>query len=265
MIEKVSKYHPDKLADRIGGAIVDLAYTMDDNPKVACEILLGHGSCFIINETSLKFDIAHIYNIVERIAGDVKLTYIEVPQDPHLEKNQKGRIKCGDNGIFKGVPLTEEEKDISKVAKYLDEKFPFDGKYILDHGELIVCQSNADDSELIEACIELGYPNSVINPLGKWTGGIEVDTGAINRKLGSDMAESVTGGGIHGKDLSKADVSVNIYAFAKAQETGKVFEGCCAIGDTEINGIPYQEIVDFARNYIKKIGGFEALATYGLY
>ena len=34
-----------------------------------------------------------------------------------------------------------------------------------------------------------------------------------NRKLGSDMARSVTGGGLHGKDLSKADVSVNIYAF----------------------------------------------------
>jgi hypothetical protein len=31
----------------------------------------------------------------------------------------------------------------------------------------------------------------------------------------------VTGGGLHGKDLSKADVSINIYAFLKAQETGK--------------------------------------------
>jgi S-adenosylmethionine synthetase len=29
------------------------------------------------------------------------------------------------------------------------------------------------------------------------------------------MADSVTGGGLHGKDLSKADVSVNIYAFLK--------------------------------------------------
>lgn len=26
MIEKVNKYHPDKVADRIAGAIVDLAY-----------------------------------------------------------------------------------------------------------------------------------------------------------------------------------------------------------------------------------------------
>lgn len=27
MIEKVNKFHPDKVADRIAGALVDLAYT----------------------------------------------------------------------------------------------------------------------------------------------------------------------------------------------------------------------------------------------
>ena len=37
----------------------------------------------------------------------------------------------------------------------------------------------------------------------------------------SDKGDSMTGGGLHGKDLSKADVSVNIYAFLKAQETGR--------------------------------------------
>ena len=35
------------------------------------------------------------------------------------------------------------------------------------------------------------------------------------------MGDTVTGGGLHGKDLSKADVSVNIHAFLKAQKTGK--------------------------------------------
>ena len=82
------------------------------------------------------------------------------------------------------------------------------------------------------------YKDAVINPLGYWTGGINVDTGAVNRKLGSDMGRSVTGGGLHGKDLSKADVSVNIYAFQKAQETGEVVELCCAIGDDTIDGKP---------------------------
>lgn len=79
------------------------------------------------------------------------------------------------------------------------------------------------------------------------------------------MAQSVTGGGLHGKDLSKADVSVNIYVFRKAQETGQTVELCCAIGDTTIDGKPYSEIVEKAREYIKTIGGFEKFAEWGLY
>ena len=35
MIEKVNPSHPDKVADRIAGAIVDLAYAKEDNPKIA--------------------------------------------------------------------------------------------------------------------------------------------------------------------------------------------------------------------------------------
>lgn len=108
------------------------------------------------------------------------------------------------------------------------------------------------------------YPTAQVNPLGDWTGGTDVDTGATNRKLGSDMADSVTGGGLHGKDLSKADVSVNIYAWLKAQETGCPVEMCCAIGDEKVCDVSYGEIVHIARNYIKQIGGFEKFAEWGL-
>ena len=110
------------------------------------------------------------------------------------------------------------------------------------------------------------YANNVIvNPLGDWDGGTNVDTGATNRKLGSDMADAVTGGGLHGKDLSKADVSVNIYAFLLAQKLKHNVELCCAIGDEYVNGIPYSTIVETARNFINKLGGFEKLAEWGLF
>ena len=52
MIEKVNPCHPDKIADRIAGAIVDLAYTKERDPKVAVEVLVGHGVCHIIMEAS---------------------------------------------------------------------------------------------------------------------------------------------------------------------------------------------------------------------
>ena len=52
MFEKVNPQHPDKVADRIAGAIVDLAYAKSENPKVAAEVLLGHGQCSLQIETS---------------------------------------------------------------------------------------------------------------------------------------------------------------------------------------------------------------------
>lgn len=265
MIEKVNPMHPDKVADRIAGAIVDLAYSQEANPKIAVEVLIGHGVCHIIAETSVELDKAEVGKIVARIAGNVLVDYSEVKQDVHLANNQSGRVRCGDNGIFKGVPLTDEQKILSFIVKDLFEQYPTDGKYILDRGRLIACQSNAKTAELEEK-IEAAYTSYyVVNPLGEWTGGTDVDTGATNRKLGSDMADSVTGGGLHGKDLSKADVSVNIYAFLKAQETGKVVELCCAIGDETIDGKPYADIVEEARNYIKNKGGFEKFAEWGLF
>lgn len=264
MIEKVNPSHPDKVADRIAGAIVDLAYTKEENPKIAVEVLIGHGVCHIITETSVDFYRGEIEKIVKRIINDkIKVDLVVVDQDKHLAKNQSKEIRCGDNGIFKGVPLTKNETILSAIAKHLYNHFPYDGKYILTDEKLIICQSNVTNKQIEDEIIcdqEL-----IINPLGEWTGGTDVDTGATNRKLGSDMAQSVTGGGLHGKDLSKADVSVNIYAFLKAQETGKVVELCCAIGDDTIDGKPYSEIVEIARKYIKEIGGFEKFAEWGLF
>lgn len=265
MIEKVNPSHPDKVADRIAGAIVDLAYTKQDNPKVAVEVLIGHKICHIIVESSVVFTNEEIYKIVERLAGKEMATdLLVVPQDVHLANNQSKQIRCGDNGIFKGVPLTDNEKHISSLAKELYRYYPTDGKHILTSDKFICCQSNASNEELKER-LDGVAKEVIINPLGEWTGGTDVDTGTTNRKLGSDMAQSVTGGGLHGKDLSKADVSVNIYAFLKAQETGKVVELCCAIGDDTIDGKPYSEIVEIAREYINKVGGFEKFAEWGLY
>lgn len=260
MIEKVNPSHPDKVADRIAGAIVDLAYTKSSSPKIAVEILLGHGNCHIIIETSEELSFEEIDGIVKRIGGNLALDLQIVKQDVHLAANQDDKIRCGDNGIFKGVPLAEEEIKLSKIAHDIYNKYPTDGKYVLNKDRLIICQSNADSEDLRNT-----YPNSVVNPLGEWTGGSDVDSGATNRKLGSDMAQSVTGGGLHGKDLSKADVAINIYAFLKAQETKQTVMLCCAIGDETVDGKPYEEIVEVAKEYINKIGGFEKLAEWGLY
>ena len=280
MIEKVNPCHPDKVADRIAGAIVDLAYKTEKDPKIAVEVLIGHGVCYVIVETSADIFAEQIKRIVHRIAGQIAVISDIKPQDKHLADNQADGFRCGDNGIFKGVPLTDEEKKLSVIARDIYKAYPFDGKYILDGERLIICQSNAKADELKQE-----YPDAEINPIGDWTGGTDVDTGATNRKLGSDMADSVTGGGLHGKDLSKADVSVNIYAFLKAQKTGKPVELFTYNGTTyaplraicEAAGIGLDDMerssekllhsksVEQARQFIRSVGGFEAFAEWGLY
>lgn len=145
MFEKVNPMHPDKIADRIAGAIVDEAYRLDANPKIAVEVLIGHGICHIIAETSVNIHKDVVAEIVHRITGDDTFAdYMEVPQDVHLAKNQAEQIRCGDNGIFKGMPVTDEQKALCKTADFIYGVYPYDGKYIMDEARLIICQSNAD-------------------------------------------------------------------------------------------------------------------------
>ena len=279
MIEKVNPSHPDKVADRIAGALVDLAYAKNDRPKVAIEVLIGHGTCHIIAETSEHFDDEDVRAIVHRIAGtNMALDYVEVPQDVHLAANQDKEARCGDNGIFKGVPTSMEEQVLSARIRAMYAIWPSDGKFILDEkaGLFIVCQSNATREELEDWLIRSGKAEGmlIINPLGDWSGGTDVDTGATNRKLGSDMGRAATGGGLHGKDLSKADVAVNIACHIMAKQNNSEVSALCAIGDREVKFVmdegndiclPYSSVLEMASGFIKNLGGFEKLAEWGLF
>ena len=258
MFEKVNPSHPDKIADRIAGAIVDYTYKVKDDPKIAVEVLIGHGVCHVVIESDVHIKYDEAERIVKRIGGDVHLDLLNVKQDETLNTNQVDKVRCGDNGIFKGVKISEEEEELSNLVRALYKENATDGKYIINGNDLIACQSNTH-----ELHVDDKY-NLTLNPLGFWTGGTDVDTGATNRKLGSDMGRAVTGGGLHGKDLTKADVSVNIYAHLKAQQTGEEVNLLCAIGDDTIDGRPYDEIVEIAGEYIKELGGFEKLAEWGL-
>ena len=82
MIEKVNPCHPDKVADRIAGALVDLAYTKEANPRIAVEVLIGHGVCHIIAESSVELTNQEVIPIVARIVvGCIGVDLKVVPQD----------------------------------------------------------------------------------------------------------------------------------------------------------------------------------------
>ena len=287
MFEKVNPSHPDKVADRIAGAIVDLCYTKSKNPKVACEVLIGHGECNIQVETSEQISAEDIEAIVERIAGeDIETRALIVPQDCHLAANQRQGVRCGDNGIFKGVPPTHEQKLLTAIAASIYEQHPFDGKYIIQGKgrlaapdfDVTICQSHLSRGQEPELREHLrnayGIHLPTINPLGEWTGGPNTDSGATNRKLGSDMGDGVTGGGLMGKDLSKCDVSVNIVCFLKAVHSGQVVTAICSIGDENVTfqyaggkteTETFADVVEQARLYVlTDCGSFERFSEWGL-
>ena len=309
MFEKVSPSHPDKLADRLSGAIVDLAYERSEggflhgNPRIAVEVLAGHNRVDVQIETSLgRQDLRAddldplIHRLFgERVVGNVLIA----PQDAHLSENQTRGLRCGDNGIFRGCPPTEEQKLLTSLTATIYENVPYDGKYLagglmLNPGSeyqaevygVTICQSHATEEEIDECMRQWEEANfgemknypfeaSCINPLGPWTGGIDVDCGCTNRKLGSDMGDGVTGGGLMGKDVSKADVSVNIVCYLKAVASGQVVTACCSIGDESVTfqyadgkteTETFADIVEMARLFIlfDCNGSFEEFAKWGL-
>lgn len=277
MFEKVNPCHPDKVADRIAGAIVDFAYKIQENPRIAVEVLIGHNKCFIIIESTLQWNDhsrQHVETIVTSCSGIENIEVVYVEQDKILSKAQEEEIRCGDNGIFKGSYISKEEQLLTNIAGTIFNSFPFDGKYVytMDNDCLTVCQSHAEEYDLNHIVDFYNIKQRVINPLGYWTGGVNVDSGATNRKLGSDMGRGVTGGGLHGKDLSKADVSINIFAHLLAQQYAQDVEISCSIGDKFVKAtigkqtkkFKYSDIVKEAKKYIDSIGGFEKFAAWGL-
>ena len=372
MFEKTNPGHPDKMCDRLSGAVVDLVYERAGgltkaNPRVACEVMAGHGRVDVQIETSLgRMDLRadDIDPLIHRLFGErVVGNVLIAPQDAHLSENQTHGLRCGDNGIFKGCPPTEEQRVLTAIAATIYGSIPYDGKYIIDrhhpeptksllpdnlqeeydyirekHKEILegkraidavaleqnrkfneeefkawsrmtkidkslekrnealkkiaieeaqkrweysvtVCQSHLSREQepelrrMLKEAYNVHLPT--INPLGPWTGGIDVDCGCTNRKLGSDMGDGVTGGGLMGKDLSKADVSVNIVCYLKAVASGQTVTAMCSIGDESVTFVyadgrreteTFADIVEMARLYILTDcgGSFERFAEWGL-
>ena len=317
MFEKVNAGHPDKMADRLAGAVVDLVYERAGgltkaNPRVACEVMAGHGRVDVQIETSLgRLDLANaelaharpsesehsdgsrsiatltaddIDPLIRRLFGErVEGNVLIAPQDAHLSDNQTHGLRCGDNGIFRGCPPTEEQRVLTAIAATIYGTIPYDGKYIIQQRDgqwdVTVCQSHLSREQepelrqMLKEAYNVHQP--IVNPLGPWTGGIDVDCGCTNRKLGSDMGDGVTGGGLMGKDLSKADVSVNIVCYLKAVASGQVVTAICSIGDESVTFTyadgrseteRFADIVEQARLYILTDcgGSFERFAEWGL-
>ena len=119
MFEKVNPCHPDKVADRIAGALVDAAYRKEKNSRIAVEVLLGHGVCHIIAESSVHIPLDEVDAIVKRIGGNLQLGFVGLAPDGSLATKHGEGNRCGEHGIFKGMAITGEGKNICEETKNL--------------------------------------------------------------------------------------------------------------------------------------------------
>lgn len=284
MFEKVNPCHPDKVADRIAGAIVDLAYSIDRTPQISADVMIGHKVVNIIVETSLTQELtsAAIKQLLSRRLGmrlanyDINVSI--VGQDPALKNIQEKGIVCADSGIYpiKGVLL--EERLVTELVGHLYGIAHHDGKAVYDivGHKLSINQSNMSKlpndymfSSFLKHQMGIDVHDIAFNPLGFWIGGTDANTGVSNRQRLSDEGYGIVSGGLHGKDLSKPDVTLPIFSCLHCTSDEFVSPIICNIGDDFVtlgNGktFPYSECVDEANDYIKTLGGFEKLAEWGL-
>lgn len=362
--EKVNPNHPDKIADRLGGKCVDLAYEIMESPKIAGECLIGHEECDIIIETDLPIfiedtirvndcnlegDLPNIRKYLQKWGGDgvidtlidsmveedyfkaskrllscvfdtakktpkkkvqtegyfyyftqsimlwlktnaktIKDITIKIVKQDSLLNSNATQWRVGDNGIFKGVPTNKSEKILTNaIYDFWKGAGKTDGKGLVKttdpndngllHFDIEINQSNLEkakpfvDFEIEEQKRNLNIDSLIVNPRGNWIGGLNVDSGACNRKLGSDMGRAVTGGGLHFKDLSKGDVSINIFCHLLAMENNKEVNARAVFGDKDVEFFigektfiySFKDIIHFAKEYIDEMGGFEKLAEWG--
>ena len=124
MFEKVNPSHPDKIADRIAGALVDYAYAQasfkNTEPQIAVEVLIGHSNCYIITESSIYIPQDFAESVVNRITNSIGIYNVilnQNQQDIFLHDNQMNGFHCGRQGHFKKNCVLRELRLLLKIFK----------------------------------------------------------------------------------------------------------------------------------------------------
>lgn len=238
--EFVSPMHPDKICDRISGAILDEALKQDQKSRVAVETMGGHGVITITGEMTTKADIdiwETINDKVYPLEGTALSTNI-VTQSPEIAQGVDTG-GAGDQGIMVGYACRDTDNKMPleyelarDLCRTIYKEYPSDGKTQItiendNITSILVSWSGVSKDkirEMINAWNEDYLTAEIlINPAGDWNqSGFEADAGVTGRKIVVDAygpRVPVGGGAFSGKDPTKVDLSAALMARKIAVET----------------------------------------------
>ena len=251
VVTKVSPNHPSKMADRIAGAILDRAYELKKNPRVGCDVKIEDSKCWVILESSVMIDESVIRNIVMRIAniGDVDyhFTLVDGYKDSACSESVSICARIEGDDDRRVVSVCNDVYNSVEGCVYCEFEHP--------NMEVFVDKEFSEDD--IKFCVRHNDIHIHFNQVPRVKGGIS------NTCLSSDMG--IDNDLLHGRDINNPFVALSIYAQLIADKKGGEIALKCEKGDTIVNGVKYRTIVNKAKAYITKIGGFEKLAEWGTY
>lgn len=294
--------HPDKVCDGIANVIKDA----NPNGRNAIEVCWFNDTIVIGGETDKVWSLVGLETYVNKYLNDVigvncdEPFGIRVINKLNTQSNEIDDIAqedyTGDNGIFYGgydktyTPVIDRMKRFcAKLDKDTLNSFGYktDGKFIFSvypNGDVARMTLNvaADISEPHEDELrkfifgKFDYTLDLkINPKGNWYKCFGfADAGLTNRKIACDTQCGLFhngGGGLMGKDLSKPDVTINLWLTQEAKIeclSRKLqhleLKAYSVIGDKIIHvtsatdGVNYSKYVDFnqMKQQVKKINVF---------